>query len=245
MTSENFRLDFSLKCCGSYNAALDPKSAPLTGHRFSKIHCVATRFLTRVHHSKVYRTTVIRRLSINFLLSSCSLYLHFLMVHLDKILIKSLLSMDRMPGSVLVAKDTAVNMASGIPAFTGLHPSKGTEIREAKYAQARGDTCTGGPAAALDETVRGRPLRGRSLKQRMSQGSKGNCSFLKPLSSQFRKETAFQGAGAAEALSRWSQTARRSAGLGALGGQVRELHPGSEECLEGSEQRSDWMGPGF
>ena len=55
------------------------------------------------------------------------------MVHLDKILIKSLLAMDRMPGSVLVAKDTAVNMTSRIPAFTGLHPSKGTEIREAKH----------------------------------------------------------------------------------------------------------------
>lgn len=55
------------------------------------------------------------------------------MVHLDKILIKSLLSMDRMPSSVLVAKDTAVNMTSRIPAFTGLHPSKDTEIKEAKH----------------------------------------------------------------------------------------------------------------
>lgn len=44
------------------------------------------------------------------------------MVRLDKIiLIKSLLSTDRIPGTVLVAKDTAVNMTeSRIPAFTGL-----------------------------------------------------------------------------------------------------------------------------
>ena len=56
--------------------------------------------------------------------------------------------------------------------------------------------------------------------------SKGNCSFLKLLSSQFQKETAFRGGGAAEALSRWSQNSKIS---------------GSGSARRASQRTSPWV----